>query len=303
MTNGENQIFVLINGSLTLRKYLLSFERATGMHLQLLPPDNAKLADSHPDVFCALVHQSKIACADCLRFKNSIIERAQRKYRPQRAACISGLMNVAVPVIVSAKHVATLYGGQVFTAPPSRSRFRVFLNSLGNSINPEQREQLQAAYFRAPVVTPAQFSAMVSMLDIFTGQLAHEAEQFRPTSAAMEHPIIAAARKFVQERIGQSLRSREAANHVHVSLFHFCKLFRQKTGMTFTEYVSRARLERAKVLLANPYTRISEAAFAAGFSSIPHFNRVFRKYTGCSPTYFRDHGSPACLAEQNLQRK
>lgn len=57
--------------------------------------------------------------------------------------------------------------------------------------------------------------------------------------------------------------------------------------MTFTEYVSKRRVEKAKELLANPFARVSVVALAAGFGSIPQFNSVFKRYVGMSPTKYR----------------
>jgi hypothetical protein len=49
------------------------------------------------------------------------------------------------------------------------------------------------------------------------------------------------------------------------------------------------RLSRSE--LVNPHLRISEIAYTVGFQSLTHFNRVFRKLTGESPTHFRANGS------------
>ena len=58
--------------------------------------------------------------------------------------------------------------------------------------------------------------------------------------------------------------------------------------MEFMPFVfSRVRTEKAKNLLVNPYTRMSEVAYASGFESIPQFNRVFKRYVGTSPTKYR----------------
>ena len=70
--------------------------------------------------------------------------------------------------------------------------------------------------------------------------------------------------------------------------FYICKLFKRHTGMNFTEYVSRLRIDRAKELLANPNLRISEIAYEVGFQSLTHFNRIFRKLEGQAPTAYRD---------------
>jgi AraC-like DNA-binding protein len=47
-------------------------------------------------------------------------------------------------------------------------------------------------------------------------------------------------------------------------------------------------VEKAKNLLLNPHLRVSEIAYTVGFQSLTHFNRVFRKLAGESPTDFRE---------------
>jgi AraC-like DNA-binding protein len=51
--------------------------------------------------------------------------------------------------------------------------------------------------------------------------------------------------------------------------------------------VSRLRIEKAKALLLNPNLRISEIAYEVGFQSLTHFNRVFKRILGRSPTEYR----------------
>ena len=72
------------------------------------------------------------------------------------------------------------------------------------------------------------------------------------------------------------------------STFHFCKMFKKATGMTFTHYLSLVRVTKAKQQLANPQLRLSEIAYEVGFNSLTHFNRMFRKLTGESPTVYRE---------------
>jgi AraC-like DNA-binding protein len=65
-------------------------------------------------------------------------------------------------------------------------------------------------------------------------------------------------------------------------------MFKKATGLNFTEYLSRIRIERAKNLLLNPNLRVSEIAFEVGFQSLTHFNRVFKNTVGQSPTRYRE---------------
>ena len=75
---------------------------------------------------------------------------------------------------------------------------------------------------------------------------------------------------------------------MHVSTFYFCKVFRKAVGIAFTDCLGRVCVEQAKRLLLNPHLRVSEIAYAVGFQSLTHFNRMFRQMTGESPTRFRD---------------
>ncbi len=74
---------------------------------------------------------------------------------------------------------------------------------------------------------------------------------------------------------------------MNTSTFYFCKMFKKAAGLNFTDYVSRARIEKAENLLLNPNPRVSEIAYEVGFRSLTHFNRVFKKIVGESPTEYR----------------
>jgi len=71
------------------------------------------------------------------------------------------------------------------------------------------------------------------------------------------------------------------------SVFHFCKVFHKATGLTFTDYVARVRLEDARTRLLNPNLRVSETAYDVGFQSLTQFNRIFKRVFGQSPSEFR----------------
>ena len=89
------------------------------------------------------------------------------------------------------------------------------------------------------------------------------------------------------EVLFKDLSLTKVAKAVNTSSFYFCKLFKKSTGLNFTDYVSRVRIEKAKNLLLNPNLRISEIAYEIGFQSLTHFNRVFKKIIGQSPTEYR----------------
>jgi AraC-like DNA-binding protein len=107
--------------------------------------------------------------------------------------------------------------------------------------------------------------------------------------AEVESPLV--RRAYIAGHHENPVGLEEIAKAMHVSTFYFCKMFKRATGLTFTDYLGRIRVEKAKTLLLNPHLRISEIAYRVGFQSLTHFNRVFRKLTGESPTHFRANGT------------
>jgi len=72
------------------------------------------------------------------------------------------------------------------------------------------------------------------------------------------------------------------------SKFHFSRLFKQFTDMSFYDYLNQRRVKEAEKLLLNPNLSITEVAMRSGFSSISTFNRVFKQFKECTPTEFKN---------------
>ncbi len=68
---------------------------------------------------------------------------------------------------------------------------------------------------------------------------------------------------------------------------YFCRIFKNATGATFTEYLNFVRICKAEKLLLKTRDSILEISEAVGFSSVSYFNRIFKKYRNCSPRTYR----------------
>ena len=92
---------------------------------------------------------------------------------------------------------------------------------------------------------------------------------------------------YIDEHFAENLTLEEVAQMSNFSKFHFTRLFKQFTGMTFYKYVNQKRISFAESLLQNPDTPIIQVATQSGFSSASAFIRMFRSFKGCTPTDFR----------------
>jgi AraC-like DNA-binding protein len=108
------------------------------------------------------------------------------------------------------------------------------------------------------------------------------------TSRNRAEPVaIWKARKYIEEHSCEKLSLSKVARIVNMNANHLSENFKQVTGLNFVEYVACARFNTACDLLRNGNLRISEIAFAAGFQSLSQFNRVFKRFSGKSPTQYR----------------
>jgi AraC-like DNA-binding protein len=79
----------------------------------------------------------------------------------------------------------------------------------------------------------------------------------------------------------------QAADVAAFSKFYFTRFFREQTGQTFHTYLSRVRVSHVEEYLLNSDISITEIAYKCGFSSLKTFNRLFKTYTGTSPSSYR----------------
>ncbi len=92
---------------------------------------------------------------------------------------------------------------------------------------------------------------------------------------------------FIEVHLHGELRLEEVAREAGMSKFHFCRHFKDVTGLTFREFLARRRIARAVELLRDRTRSVSEVYLDVGFKNLSHFSRVFLKLTGQSPSRYR----------------
>ena len=102
-----------------------------------------------------------------------------------------------------------------------------------------------------------------------------------------ESGIIHQAIAYINSNIFREISISEVCEAVHISKYHFCRQFRQSTGMTVMEYILKTRIILAKNLLLSEKISVSEVSRKCGFSSTSYFCRAFKENTGVTPLAFR----------------
>lgn len=121
-------------------------------------------------------------------------------------------------------------------------------------------------------------------VDVLTRALAFRDKQ----SLSRYSEVIRQARAFIDQNFTDpNISLGDAAKSVHLSPNHFCTVFSQETGLTFIEYLTGMRMERARDMLGKTQMRSSDIAVEVGYRDPHYFSYLFKKHTGVSPRDYR----------------
>ncbi len=110
---------------------------------------------------------------------------------------------------------------------------------------------------------------------------------FNDEEMVSSNPVITQACKYIQDNLSKSITLKSLAENVHVNDCYLSVLFKEKTGITFTDYLTRLRLIKAKQLLIQNKLKIYEIAEEVGYHSAKYFTKVFHDHQGITPNQFR----------------
>ena len=287
--DGDRQLIEQLSRSALYRDYERAFSASTGLPLTLRPVEHWQMAlhgKENENPFCALMARTNGSCAACLEVQDQLTRDAGDQ--PRTATCFAGLHDTAVPLRVGERLIGFLQTGQVLLEKPGKRCFDRTAKQLvrwGLGVDLKRAEE---AYFHSKIISRKQYAAMLRLLTIFSQHLALLSNKLSTQSHQAEPKNVTHAREFIAQNQDRAITLQEVARAVNTSTFYFCKVFKKATGLTFTDYLSRVRIEKAKNFLLNPNLRVSEVAYEVGFQSLTHFNRVFRKLTGESPSQYRE---------------
>ena len=284
----DRSLIEALSNSKVFQDYERAFTEATGLPVALRAVESWQLphhGHRNESPFCAMVLETSRACASCLQVQEKLAAGATED--AHTVSCPAGLCDTAVPVRLGDRLIGFLQTGQVFRRAPSREQFQRTLRLVEEWGVHADAKKLEEAYFSTRVVPNKKHDAVVKLLTIFAQHLSMLSNQVVLQQDNSEPPVISRAKEYIQEHQTENLRLGHVAKAVNTSTFYFCKMFKKSTGINFTDYLSRVRIEKSKNLLLNPNLRVSEIAFEVGFQSLTHFNRVFKKILGQSPTEYR----------------
>lgn len=230
---------------------------------------------THTCVFCSQVKKIGESRRCVLDDIDAVIVRSQKTRVPFIKTCHANVTELVVPVFG-----ATGYDGAFFFGP---FRMKGALPAYPKT----------ASFFRAlPVVDGRTFAAARTALTLLGMYTARERDviELRERTRGITNPKIVRAMQAIESNIAGAVRVSAIAKSAGVSPSRFVHLFKEKTGVTFTDYVIMRKMERAKRLLEASSLSVTDVAFECGYANQSYFSTAFRKAAGMTPkAYQKQH--------------
>ncbi|MBW7454674.1 AraC family transcriptional regulator [Paenibacillus sepulcri] len=109
------------------------------------------------------------------------------------------------------------------------------------------------------------------------------------------HRSVLLAAEYIREHFAEEISLNSVSTQFHVTSSYFSSMFKEIIGENFIEYLTGARMEKAKEYLTDSGMKIAEVGERVGYADSRYFSRLFRKHTGQMPSEYRQSppASPA----------
>lgn len=118
--------------------------------------------------------------------------------------------------------------------------------------------------------------------------LENAAKRLNSFQRSLNYEQMEKIRDRVMVRMEERILSADLAECVHISEYHFYRVFKRTTGFTPQQYIKKCRLEKARFLIEHTRLPLLEVSYKTGFADQSHLCREFRTIFGMSPRKLRD---------------
>ena len=149
-------------------------------------------------------------------------------------------------------------------------------------------EEVVACYFRKDLLWNTEcYSYLLQMYALLGRHYLETAGPQHVSQHSIDPAIMNSAITYINEHYMDEMSLEDAALFAGFSKYYFSRMFKQFSGISFSEYLTRRRLNVASDLLVRTDQSIREIAQSSGFGRMATFNRIFRQHKNSTPSQYR----------------
>lgn len=208
----------------------------------------------------------------CYRCRQAAIKKAVRTHQNFGGYCINGVYEYTRPVMREGKCAAVIYIGNILGPEDRRGRLARVLGDDMSLLETMERD-----------FDLEECRSLGKLIESYIRALW---EMLPPGIDGKSGSVVENIKQYIDANLDCEIKLQDVAPLFHYNPQYLGRLFKQETGMCFSEYVNRERILQAAMLL-NSETPIIHVAYQVGFNNVTYFNRVFRRHFGLSPSAYR----------------
>lgn len=117
------------------------------------------------------------------------------------------------------------------------------------------------------------------------------------------NPLVVRALEYILQNYAQDVSQTDLAAALKISTAYLSRLFKSTVGENFIYVLNMVRIQKAKELLRHSGHHIFEVAQMTGFTNAKYFNKVFKRFTGMTPSSYSESGEMQLQGIQPDQRE
>ena len=130
-------------------------------------------------------------------------------------------------------------------------------------------------------------SGREQIMSLASQYVEHVVDALIAEESMMDTAWASRAEDYIQANYSRNITLEDMAGHTGFSIYYFSKLFKQQFQMNFVDYLTKVRIEKAKMMLHDEQASVKEVGRSVGYSEAGYFSRVFKKETGVPPSVYQ----------------
>lgn len=121
-------------------------------------------------------------------------------------------------------------------------------------------------------------------------QLRKNVDESKINKEASHDSQISRLKKYLQTNVDTDISLKDAAEYMYMNASYLSRYFRERTGMSFSDYLKELKVSRAEYLLSTTSMKTYEISERLGYKSVQYFSKLFKEATGMTPMEYRNTG-------------
>jgi len=249
----------------------------------------------HNNPFCNYLKKNEAAFRSCARSKHVLCRMCSRTEEPFYGSCYMGVEELRFPIRWNGRLIAFLCVGQFCTDLPSADE-RLTRQAAKYGLDAAALKERFRATTKPLTIDVEELHTHVGMLSEYIALLYDKFLRAARSAQTIDTFAESHKRNYIVHRTVEYIKQnymfpitlKALASSSYCSEAYLSHLFKEKTGQTITECISKLRVQRAKQLLDVTSSTVTDIAHQCGFNDSNYFARVFRQHVGQSPKQYRE---------------